>query len=188
MGINDNGQIVGVFLTAEGRPHAYLYDGGLMTDLGTLGGYGSYPYDINNRGQVVGYSQAPGGTTHAFVYENGVISDLGTLPGTRFGYARSINESGQIVGFAEGAHSMIPFLYDQGQMVDLNSLIPADSGWTLQYAYSINDAGQIVGTGSNISGLGGGFLLTPIAVPEPTLLSLLCLCLGGLCVSRRRRA
>ena len=47
-----------------------------------------------------------------------------------------------------------------GVMSDLNALIPAGSGWTLENANAINDAGQIVG-----SGLRGGklraFLLTP---------------------------
>jgi probable HAF family extracellular repeat protein len=45
-------------------------------------------------------------------------------------------------------------------MTDLNSLIPAGSGWVLTSARGINDAGQIVGTGT-ISGVQHAFLLTP---------------------------
>ncbi|MCH8912583.1 MAG: immunoglobulin domain-containing protein [Planctomycetes bacterium] len=46
-------------------------------------------------------------------------------------------------------------------MIDLNDLIPPDSGWTLHEAKDINESGQIVGWGLNPDGLGRGFLLTP---------------------------
>jgi hypothetical protein len=45
-------------------------------------------------------------------------------------------------------------------MLDLNSLIPANSGWVLQFANGINDQGQIVGEGT-LNGQAEGFLLTP---------------------------
>jgi len=33
-------------------------------------------------------------------------------------------------------------------MQDLNALIPANSGWTLNWAFAINDNGQITGSGT----------------------------------------
>jgi hypothetical protein len=60
-------------------------------------------------------------------------------------------------------------------MLDLNDLIPAGSGFTLQAARGINDAGQIAGFGT-FDGATHAFLLTP--VPEPS--SLVLACLGGL--------
>jgi hypothetical protein len=58
-----------------------------------------------------------------------------------------------------------------GPMVDLNTLIPPDSGWTLLTARGINDVGQIVGTGK----LPGNdiihaYLLTPADSPTPAVL------------------
>jgi len=47
-----------------------------------------------------------------------------------------------------------------GGIFDLNSLIPADSGWELLLASAINDAGQIVGAGL-FNGKTHAFLLTP---------------------------
>ena len=50
------------------------------------------------------------------------------------------------------------FLYSDGTEQDLNTLIPASSGWTLEDAYGINDSGQVVGTGVNPSGQTHAFL------------------------------
>jgi probable HAF family extracellular repeat protein len=89
--------------------------------------------------------------------------DLGTLGGVQ-SEARGINDAGEVVGgsyIAAGGPDHA-FLYTGGQMLDLNSLISTNSGWTLFYASGINDAGQIVGQGLNSSGTFDAYLLTPI--------------------------
>ena len=52
-------------------------------------------------------------------------------------------------------------------MVDLNTLLPADSGWVLLSANAINDAGQIVGEGT-LDGEPRAFLLTPPVASDTT--------------------
>lgn len=54
------------------------------------------------------------------------------------------------------------FLYRWGRMVDLNTLIPHPSNWTLTAANGINDSHLIVGTGLH-NGVQRGFVLTPKA-------------------------
>lgn len=67
-GINDKGQIVGFGDTGTGETHAFLWQNGTMTDLGTLGGSNSYAHGINNKGQIVGNSNKETGETHATLW------------------------------------------------------------------------------------------------------------------------
>ena len=62
--INERGQIVGASFTAPDDffRHAFLWQHGVMTDLG-LGGRHSVAYDMNNRGHIVGEIETTINTT-----------------------------------------------------------------------------------------------------------------------------
>jgi probable HAF family extracellular repeat protein len=168
-GINNNGQVVGHSDTSNGDQHAFLWQNGQMQDLGTLGvgtengsSYSSAE-DINNNGQAVGSSMTSGWTQHAALYENGQIRDLSTSDLDNLGtHAWDINDNAQAVGYARGVAPdgrSVALLFENGQMKDLNSLIPQDSGWdNLMEARGINDTGQIAGDG-RINGQTHAFLL-----------------------------
>ena len=164
-GINDHGQAVGSSGTCatQGLPpasvnglHAVLWEkDGTPVYLGTLGDanntMSNAASSINDRGQVVGTSQFTDGTVHSFIWSKETqMQSIGTLPGafaTIAGCCRTINNRGEIVGFSIDANGSTAFLWKDGQITDLNTLIPADSPLHLLGAYSINDAGEIAGQG-----------------------------------------
>jgi hypothetical protein len=74
------------------------------------------------------------------------------------------------------------FIFSNGQMQDLNSLI-GPSNWKLESATAINNEGQIAGYGINPSGQPHAFLLT--RVPEPTSAGIVLSVLVGLLARRR---
>jgi probable HAF family extracellular repeat protein len=160
--INNNGQITGDAYDAKGKCEAFLYSGSTMTELGTLGGSLSDGFGINLSGQIVGVSTTAGDAAEvAFLYSGGRMTSLGTLGGTN-SQAYAINDSGTIVGQAAvNAYQSDAFIYSNGKMTDLNSLLPAGSGWQLWAATGINNAGQIVGYGLDPQGYEHAFLMTP---------------------------
>jgi probable HAF family extracellular repeat protein len=109
-------------------------------------------------------------------------ADLGTLPGGFSSEAYGIDALGEVVGIASTANDTAHAMLYTNQMWDLNSLIPANSGWVLERAYGVNDDLWITGDGY-LNGVRTGFLLIPavstedarqelMVVPEPSSLLL----------------
>jgi probable HAF family extracellular repeat protein len=162
-GINNQGQMIG-----HDGTNAVLYDHGTVTSLGSLGGQGSYPYALNQRGDVVGGSPTGTGMGGAFLYSGGRLISLGTtgvaLP---LSIAFGINNHGSVVGevYNNGTAIYHAFLYEDGQMRDLNNMVNLEPGMVLSDAQGINDAGQIIANGNNGGPNNYAFLVTPNCEP-----------------------
>jgi len=129
----------------ESKWHAFAYSGGVMRDLGSLGGPSSAGTAINDSGQIAGFSSIFVGQqfqNHPVLFANGTITDLGTLGGSQ-ARAAGINASGEIVGNSTLAGDTIQhaFIYSHGVMTDLGTLGGDDLS-----ASAINANGQVTGT------------------------------------------
>ena len=125
--INSFGQIAGMCTDASGSTHLVMWQNGTITNLGTLAGVESVA--INSNGHIPG-TVFTGGTTGGFLYRNGTITNLGSFA------PNAINDNGVMVGGSS--------IDSGGTVQDLNSLIPAGSGYQIQIAGGINGTGQIV--------------------------------------------
>jgi len=176
-GINDAGQIVGNYgnsFEQDGtptidEPYPYSWNASQQGGIAPLvPGYDEgLILAINSTGQGAGFGEKPSGDSN--IYEAAIwgssVTPLGTLSGAQSSVAYALNDNVDVVGsssFSDGTQHA--FLY-QGNgsqtMLDLNDLIPTDSGWVLNKATGINDKGQICGVGE-IDGVSHAFLLTPM--------------------------
>lgn len=196
--INDAGHIVGSAANyIQGAPNypttSFYYRDGVMTDIGNFGGVWSGATDINSMDQVVGYSglgdpiEGELYPERAFLWSGGELHNLGSLFGNLSTRAFGINNLSQIVGSGDvefGAHG---FLYENGAMIDLNSLIDPASGWMVREAFGINDMQQIAATACKDDVCYAVRLDLVSAIPEPHGYASLLAGLAMLGMVRRRR-
>ena len=168
-GINNNGLMVGTAyrLFDPYRPTMGRAADRAPTDIGVPGRVAGMSMAVNDAGTIVGWQNASGGAGGPCIFNgDGTVQFLGNF-GLGDGQALDINTAGQIVGFAVGfddnGQVNKSFLYQNGQMTDLMTLIN-DPGWTTFFdADAINDHGDIVGAGV-YNGEIRGFVM--MAVPE----------------------
>jgi probable HAF family extracellular repeat protein len=170
--LNNQGQVVGSSnLNGDQSSHAFLWEHGSIQDLGgSLGGDFTGAYAVNEAGQAAGFAYLPGDNTfHAALWKHvGELTDLGTVGNDTCSYASAINANGQVVGnsnVCEG--NSRGFLWEDGAIFDLNTLIAPGSALYLQLTRAINDRGEIAGDAVDASGNQHAFLLIPCDENHP---------------------
>ena len=172
--VTNSGLITGHASPPDGSLHAVLWEKGRIGDVGTPGlvrGANSEAFGVNERGQVSGEAETSmvdpngedfcgfkamgiptaGTTCVPFLWQNGVMTRLPTLGGPN-GSAGTINNAGEIVGYAEntkrdpacGAPQMYqfkPVIWAKGKIQEL----PTFPGDLEGIALGNSDAGQVVG-------------------------------------------
>jgi probable HAF family extracellular repeat protein len=194
--INNAGAIAGWAEWARGAnwpTNVIVYQDGVLHDLGAFEGPWAYGYSINDLGQVVGEgtigsSGADLYPRRALLYSDGALHNLGSLVQDGYSTAYDINNLGQIVGAADAAGGLHGFLYQDGAMIDLNTLIDPGTGWTIRDAQAINDAHQIAATACRGEVCNAVRLDLVPQVPEPAGWAMSVAGIGLMAARRRRRA
>jgi len=75
--------------------------------------------------------------------------------------ASSINTAGVIVGASMNGSNYVGIIWKNGQVQDLNTLIPSGNSWTLGATTLITDQGWILGTANNSADQTAQYILTP---------------------------
>jgi probable HAF family extracellular repeat protein len=145
--INNRGQIVGISsLAGDQTAHPFVWEAATgITDLmGASNGFSGYAHAINDGGQIVGIA-CDAVTCYAVLWQKSggkwQETDLGIFAVGDCPNATSVNASAQVVGtdYCYG-----PFLSEDGAgIVDLNTLVPSNSGLQLNETGQINDRGEI---------------------------------------------
>ena len=174
--VNNSGQVV---INVHGT--SQVWSNSTFAPIPSAGGTAVFAHDINDKGAVVGELTITQGTSvsSGFLYTDGVTTLLPRLPDDMFTDARAINDSGVIVGDGtanDATYSLHALVWQDGQVYNLNDLIPANGGWNIIQAFGISNDGTIVGYGT-LNGQESAVELTPTAssaaVPEPATAALL---------------
>lgn len=159
LGVNSQGHVSGDFLPSPSAayPTAFFYNGATITELPFIMAPGSNFTPLNDQDQIA-FTAA----NVLSLWQSGQptvqLATCGT--GCQF-IPWMMNNSGQIVG-DEDSPTGGSFLYSNGTVYLLSSLVPPSSGWVFQTSLlAINDVGQIAGVAS-LNGQPHAFRLDPV--------------------------
>jgi probable HAF family extracellular repeat protein len=183
--VNDYGQVAGDGYVQDGI--FFLRKVGAWTPTAPNGSTGGFTFiqdlnpdgeqvfaDVNAGGQIVGGYDTTVESEYSFYHHaflwtpatpngtSGTTVDIDPVA-TSSSVALRVNDSGHVVGYfyRDGFAAAHGFIYRDGQFIDLNSFVPANSGIFVESAWGINDSGQIIVSGT-LNGLFSSFLLSPI--------------------------
>jgi uncharacterized membrane protein len=190
--MNNRGQVTGTMnLTGDLTWHSFFWDHGVVRDLGTLGGIHTTATWMNDAGHIVGYSDVTALCVactdktsqnkqlhHPFLWIDGKMTDLALLYADTGSTPRSINSKDQIVGGSgqcltinvdDSCNDVVGhhWLWENGSLADLETLILPGSDFTIVSIIQINDRGEIAATGNLPNGDHHALLLIPCDDDHP---------------------
>jgi uncharacterized membrane protein len=150
IGLNDGGQIAGVYVDPAGALHSFLRDrDGEVTRIEVPGALTTAVYSISNRGQVVGDFIDGENVQHGFLWRRGKVTIIDPPgveaapggPGTR---VIDLNDRGDVVGSYFDGQAVRGFVRNRRGYSDIDPIDPLP-GLGFAEAGAINNRGEVVG-------------------------------------------
>lgn len=141
--LNNKGQSVGIYFSANNSNHGFVYDGNTFTTVDYPGAYSSELTGINDNGQMTGYyALAANAANHGFVYDGSQFRTI-DVPNASSTVVTGINKAGVIVGYFSGnsVSGTRGFVFDGSTFTTIDY-----PGASLTMVTGINNTGQLVGT------------------------------------------
>jgi hypothetical protein len=179
VGINDSGDITGLYFTADGKGHGFLLTRGVYTSIDIPGAIRTNAIGVaelrplddsdaeassdgrprsrgtHHRLAVVGRYDTPDGVAHGYRLSDGVLTTI-DFPGTTFTVAAGINSSGHIVGRYFGADRLFHgFIFIDGEFTTIDY-----PGALSIHGITINAKGDIAGYYEDVARTFHAFLLS----------------------------
>ncbi|HWY60118.1 MAG TPA: hypothetical protein VNZ03_36985 [Terriglobales bacterium] len=157
IGINDKGDVVGLYLDSGSVQHGFVKKGSKYTSIDVAGDTTTEAWGINNAGQITVFALNSVGTYESFLY-NGktfkkIIDPNAGATGT---IARIVNNKGDVAGaYFNSSGSEIGFLRHGGKYYDVK-----DPNATSTRPDGLNDTLEIVGRYISTTGATVGFKAT----------------------------
>ncbi len=171
-GINNSGQIVGVYVDQDYVVHGFLKDGDLYTSLDHPGSIYTSAVGINNVGQIVGVFTNRDGAAAGFLKDGNNFIEI-TYPNAYFSDAAGINDAGQVIGSYKDSDVTLQGVGWHGYVMDRNGYTRIDyPNSKNSEASGISNSGRIVGyfwdpDGESTRGfLKDGTVYSPFDVPD----------------------
>ena len=181
LGVNDAGNVVGVYFDSQGREHGFLLQGSAYVSIDFPGAVATEALGTNKHGDIVGDYTDSAGVVHGFALMNGRFQEVdapfaSALSVTGINDSRKVvgtySQGGTIASFSGPLGHLQPFSFPQVSPLDV-----ADFPATFQtFANGLNNSQEIVGSVSINGNPPAAFAATaglfqPVSPPDSALSS-----------------
>jgi hypothetical protein len=155
LGINDAGDVVGLYLDSSGVQHGFLKKGSKYTSIDVAGDSSTEAWGINNAGQIAVFAINSAGGYDSFIYDGTKFKKVSDPnAGTSGTIIRSVNNNGDAAGaYFDSSGSEVGFLLHGGKYYDVKD--PKANNNTRPDG--VNDKLEIVGRYTPTDGSNVGF-------------------------------
>jgi hypothetical protein len=161
-GISPSGDIVGLYITADGATHGFLLSAGEYTAIDIPGAIRTNALAINARGDIVGRYDI-GAVAHGYILRDGIFTTIDFPGAAGFSVLTDIDAAGRVVGRYRGSDGKFHgFLLADGIFTTIDHLDAngnPDMGTQGIQGMAISPTGTIAGYYQDFSGTFHAFLL-----------------------------